>query len=263
VTVETLPTATALILGAGYRRGDPPSNIGDAQLQLLMRLRKDLGFIHQSTGLRIELHWRLFLNPHAMIEASIRAASRVVPLAGVEGLRTLGEEDQFTYLCMHGALHWWVRLKWLADVNALLTSTPESGIERLVQAAQARGAGRAVALALVLCQKLLQTPLAAAWTSKLEKSAPVRWCEATALKAMTSEHDPQKVRFGTIRGSLSTVFLSCGWRYRFAELGVQLTNSTDVVTLQLPHALQFLYPVLRLPLWVWRQVGNQNTRGWT
>ena len=123
-----------------------------------MPLRKDLGFVHQATGLRIELHWRLFLNPHAMAETSIMAASRVVPLAGAEGLRTLGEEDLFAYLCMHGALHWWNRLKWLADVNALLASTPQDGVERLVRAAEARGAGRAAAQALLLCRNLLQTP---------------------------------------------------------------------------------------------------------
>src|SRR5262249_30380784 len=116
---EMLPAATALIARAGYHRFDPPPNISDAQLQLVMPLRKDLGFVHQATGLRIELHWRLFLNPHAMDEGSIMAGSRVVPLAGAAGLRTLGEEDLFAYLCMHGALHWWYRLKWLADINAL------------------------------------------------------------------------------------------------------------------------------------------------
>jgi hypothetical protein len=45
----------------------------------------------------------------------------------------------FAYLCMHGALHWWNRLKWLADLNALLACTPEHGIERLLQSAEARG----------------------------------------------------------------------------------------------------------------------------
>ena len=127
VPYETLPAATALLARAGYRRFDPPPDITDGQLQLLMPLRKDFGFVHQATGLQIELHWRLFLNPHAMAEASIMAASRVVPLAGAAGLRTLGEEDLFAYLCMHGAFHWWNRLKWLADLNALLTATPEDG----------------------------------------------------------------------------------------------------------------------------------------
>jgi hypothetical protein len=263
VPYAMLPAATALILRAGYRRFDPSPHISDAQLRLVVPLRKDLGFVHQATGLRIELHWRLFLNPHALAEASIMVASRVVPLAGAAELRTLGEEDLFAYLCMHGALHWWNRLKWLADVNALLASTPEDGVERLVRAADARGAGRAAAQALLLCRKLFHTPLPASLIATLDKSATMRWLEATALNAMTTgrgEHDQHEVRFGTTRGSFSTVLLSRSWRYKLAELGVQLINPTDVLTLPLPKPLRFLYPVLRLPLWAWRHVVKHNSR---
>jgi Uncharacterised nucleotidyltransferase len=255
VPYEALPAATAVISRAGYRRFDPPPNIGDAQLRLVMLLRKDLGFVHQSTGLRIELHWRLFLNPHAMAERSFTAASRVVPLSGAAGVRTLGEDDLFAYLCMHGALHWWNRLKWLADVNALLASTPQNGVERFVRAAETRGVGRAAALALLLCRKLFQTPLPASLTATLDKSITMRWLETTALKAMTmgqGKHDPHEVRFGTTRGSLSTFLLNRSWRYQLAELGIHLTNPTDALTIPLPEPLQFLYPVLRLPLWAWR-----------
>ena len=223
VPFETLPAATALIARAGYRRFDPPAEVSDAQLRLLMPLRKDLGFVHQATGLRIELHWRLFLNPYAMAEASFMPASRVVPLSGTQGLRTLGEEDLFAYLCMHGALHWWNRLKWLADINALLAAAPEGSVERLVRAAEARGAGRAAAQAMLLCRRLLRTPLPAHLMAALGHSATVRWLEATALNAMTGglgEHDPHDTRFGTTRGSLSTFLLSGSWRYRLAELGL-------------------------------------------
>ena len=108
---EALPAATELVARAGYRRFDPPPDISDTQLQLLLPLRKDLGFVHQTTGLQIELHWRLFPNQHAMVEDSIIAASRDVPLTDTTRLRTLGDEDLFAYLCMHGALHWWNRLK--------------------------------------------------------------------------------------------------------------------------------------------------------
>src|SRR5262249_37226547 len=107
VPCEILQAATALLARAGYLRFDPPTDISDTQLRVLLPLRKDLGFLHRTTGLRVELHWRLFLNAHAMAEASIMAASRVVPLTGTAGLRTMGDEDLFAYLCMHGALHWW------------------------------------------------------------------------------------------------------------------------------------------------------------
>jgi hypothetical protein len=260
---ETLPAAMAMVEMAGYRRYDPPPDIGDAQLLLLIPIRKDFGFANQSTGLPIELHWRLFLNPHAMAEDSITAASRVVPLTAAAGLRTLGEEDLFAYLCMHGALHWWNRLKWLADVNALLRSTPEDDVERLVRAADARGAGRAAAQALLLCRRLLGTPVPARLVATLGKSATVRWLEATALNAMTQgqgEQHPHDARFGTTRGSLSTFLLRRSWRYRLAELNLHLTNQTDVLTMPLPERLRFFYPLLRLPLWLWRHAAKSRVR---
>jgi hypothetical protein len=252
---EILPEAVALILRAGYSRFDPPCDINDAQLRLLMAIRKDLGFVHQETGLRIELHWRLFLNPHAMAESSIIAASRVVPVTATAGLRTLGEEDLFAYLCMHGALHWWYRLKWLADINALVAAAPEVRIEHLYKAAKTRGVGLAAAQALLLCQRLLGTALSPQILATIGKSLTVRWLEATAMNAMTtgqSECEPRDLRFGTTRGSLSTFLLSRSWRYRLAELNTHLTNQTDVLTLHLPERLRFLYPIMRLPLWAWR-----------
>jgi hypothetical protein len=255
VSHETLPLATAPLLRAGYSRFDPPPDISDAQMQLLMPLRKDLGFVHQATGLRIELHWRLFLNPHAMAETSVMAASRVVPLAGAAGLRTLGEEDLFAYLCIHGALHWWYRLKWLADINALLAAAPEVCIERLFRAAETRGAGRAAAQAMLLCRRLFGTRLPASLMANIGKGLTMHWLEATALSAMTAgqgERQPHEVRFGTTRGSLSTFLVSRSWRYRLAELNNHLTNQTDVLTVPLPEWLRFLYPILRLPLWAWR-----------
>ena len=226
VGYEMLPAATAIISRAGYRRFDPPPNISDAQLRLLMPLRKDLGFVHEATGLRIELHWRLFLNPYAMADASMMTESRVVPLSGTAGLRTLGEEDLFAYLCMHGALHWWNRLKWLADINALLASTPEEGVGRLVQGAEKSGTGRAAAQALLLCRSVFQTPLPASLNAALENSATLRWLVATALNAMTTgqgEHDPHEKRFGTTRGSLSTFLLSRQLALSFGRAG----NPTD------------------------------------
>jgi hypothetical protein len=255
VNYETLPAATAFILRAGYSRFDPPPDISDAQLRLLMPLRKDLGFVHQATGLRIELHWRLFLNSYAMVGTSIMAESRVVPLAGTEGLRTLGEDDLFAYLCMHGALHWWNRLKWLADINALLAAAPDGGVEHLIRAAEARGAGRAAALAMVLCRRLWGTALTVPLVATMDESFTMRWLETTALKAMTagdSEREYHDARFGTTRGSVSTFLLNRSWRYRLTELSIHLTNQTDVLTVSLPERLWFLYAVLRLPLWVWR-----------
>jgi hypothetical protein len=262
VNYETLPAATALILRAGYRRFDPSTNVSDAKLRLLMPFRKDLGFIHEGTGLQVELHWRLFLNPQAMAEPLITVASRIVPLSGAAGLRTLGEEDLFAYLCMHGALHWWYRLKWLADINALLAAASEDSVERLIRAAEVRGAGRATAQALLLCRRILGTPIPDRLMATLTNDSTLRWLEGTALNAMTTgweEREPRKERFGTTRGSLSTFLLSRSWRYKLAELSVHLMSQSDMLTVPLPERLWFLYPGLRVPLWAWRHIIQHNS----
>ena len=191
------------------------------------------------------------------------AASRYVPLTDASGLHTLGDEDQFAYLCMHGAVHWWNRLKWLADVNALLASTPEDSIGRLVRAADVRGAGRAAGQALLLCERLLGARLPAPLMTKLSKSTTLRWLQATALSAMTTgqgERDPHELRFGTTRGSLSTFLLNPSWRYWLKELNLHLINQTDVLTMPLPERMRFLYPLLRLPLWAGRHATKRLVR---
>ena len=107
----------------------------------------------------------------------------------------------------------------------------------------------------MLCRRLLGTPLPAPLMATLGKNVTVRWLEATALNAMTTgqgEQDPHDTRFGTTRGSFSTFLLSRSWRYRLTELKIHLTNQTDMLTVPLPERLQFLYPVLRIPLWAWR-----------
>jgi hypothetical protein len=74
------------------------------------------------------------------------------------------------------------------------------------------------------------------------------------------EHDPHETRFGTTRGSLSSLLLSRNWHYKLKELHLHLNNQTDMLTLPLPERLRLLYPLLRLPLWVWRHSKRRTGR---
>jgi hypothetical protein len=257
VPYATLPAATALISPVGYRRFDPPREISDSQLRLLMPLRKDLGFVHQATGERIELHWRLFLNPHAMAEASMIGASRVVPLTGSGRLRTLGEEDLFAYLSMHGALHWWYRYQRAAGGHL----GGQRGAPHPRRRSSGRGARRRPGPRTL--------PAASGDAPPRPTDGHARQKRYGALAggdgAERDDHRPRRTR--TARRALwdgprqpLDLFLSRSWRYRLAELNVHLTNQTDVLTLPLPERLRFLYPVLRLPLWAWRHAAKQSVR---
>ena len=255
VGAESLSAATALIERAGYRRFDPPLGISDAQMQLLLPMRKDFGYLHEASQTEIELHWRLLSNPYFMDDATVMTLSRIVPLRGTNGLRSLGEDDLFSYLCAHGAQHWWYQLKWLADIGALLGASAQDDAGRLYRAAEARGVGKAAAQAILLCQQILGTAVPDELVATLHKRASVRWLETTALRAVTAgngELEPRQLLFGTTRGSLSSFLLGRGWRYWLAELKSHLICQADVFTVALPRQLQFLYPLLRLPLWLLR-----------
>jgi hypothetical protein len=258
---EMLGKATEVIELVGYRRFEPPAGLSDARMQLLVSTRKDFGYLHEKSHFEVELHWRLLSNPHFMTETTIISSSRMALFTANTGLRTLGEEDLFSYLCAHGALHWWHQLKWVADIGALLECGPEDHVERLYRAAEARGVGKAAAQAILLSKRLLGTRVPKQLITKLQASLTVRWLEATALRALTGgngEVEPADLALGTTRGSLSSFLLGRNWQYWLAEAKLHLICQADVLTISLPERLWFLYPIFRLPLWLWRQT---NRRG--
>ena len=120
----TLPAA-ALLEFAGYRRSEPPASFSEAQVRMWLLRCKELTYVHKERRLIVELHCRLFNNSRLMSKMPVAGPLRIVAVTEELGLRTFGEDDLFAYLCAHGAFHCWFRLKWLADIGALLTRQPE------------------------------------------------------------------------------------------------------------------------------------------
>jgi hypothetical protein len=246
-----LPAAAVLELN-GYRRLRPPSNFGESQLRVWMHRCKEIWYVNDEKMILIELHCRLFDNSKLMPDIPDPRTLRIVPITKEIGLCTLGEDDLFAYLCAHGAVDRWFRLKWLADVAALLARKPEGGVERLYQAAKVRGLGRPAAQAILLCHRLMGTALSDQLIMMLNTDVTVRWLEALAINAVTADRAPTEVRFGPTLNALARFLLRSDWHYSLAELKVYSISPVDILTLPLPERLQLLYPVLRLPLWVWR-----------
>src|SRR5262249_44843223 len=135
---------------------------------------------------------------------------------------------------------------------ALLARQPKAGIERLHRAAKDRGLGRPAALAILLCHRLMGTAVSDQLIMTLRTDATVRWLEVLAMMAMTADREPAEERFGATLNALARFLLRSDWRYSLTELKVYSISPVDILTLPLPKRLQLVYPVLRLPLWVWR-----------
>ena len=257
VARDAIERAERLLADAGYQRFDPPMRIKGARLATLIRVGKDFRYERaQDRSIEIELHWRLFRNTKFMNRLSETAVCRNYPMLDNATLRTFSGEDQFAYLCAHGSDSAFMRLKWLADVGALL-AREEGLIERLYHAAVERGAGRPAAQAILLCHRLLGTEVAASFVAELRKDSAVRRLERLAIVAMTqggAEIEPQDLPGGLAPVARSRWLLNGTARFLWGEIKASSIGWDDVIDVALPGGLQFAYPILRVPLWLWRRV---------
>lgn len=248
--------ACKVLLEAGYVRTVPPSNFGDEPFFAWTEFAHEIVFHNEARASYIELHWRLSNSPALLSHISACSSSRSVTVYADQALRTLNDEDMFTYLCHHGAHHAWSRLKWLSDLCAWISPKPPQEIERLYRRAKADGAGRAAAQALLLCERLLAMPLEPEFSAELKSDRIVRWLATIALDAMAgggSSRPTEDRLLGNLQIELSHFLLATGVRHWMQELQAKSIGWTDFQRFRLPRPLFFLYPVLRVPSWIWRR----------
>jgi Uncharacterised nucleotidyltransferase len=246
VPEECATEAVGTLERSGYVRIAPPAGASDGQLRLWRRYCKTFVFANRQTGAQIELHWRLSDNP-LLAPAPAPRTWREVPVSSSASLPTLADGDLFEYLCIHGAYHAWFRLKWLADIGALMARSAASA------EAKANETPRPQVQAMLLARLLLGTtiPPRVAADTRLVSRLMVR----LGLAAMTrgaAETEPQDLVLGDTLINASR-YLFCKGRVRFAQLRRDLVCEDDFQLLPLPERLSFAYPLVRLPLWMWRR----------
>ena len=176
-------------------------------------------------GIAVELHGSLTDNPLMLPDLRIGAATQAVAVAPGLALPTLPPDALFAYLCVHGATHAWSRLKWIADVAALLGPAAPAEVERLHRAAAAQGAGRSSGQALLLIERLFGRELPLALARELRRDPVVRALVRTALGSMTRGGPATELDalvLGTVPIHLSHFFLGAGWRYKWSEAARKL-----------------------------------------
>lgn len=241
----------------GYVLRHPPGPLSASQRRLALRYAREIGVFDASRRCDVELRWRAAISPSLLIGVDAHRESRTIAVSGSAGLRTLNDDDLFAYLCLHGANHGWSRLKWLADLNALLAAKDDAELRRLVGHAEAIGAGVPAYLALALRHRLFGVPQPGAPAMDLRNGLRLRVLTALAIDIMigpNAEIELEDRRFGTTRVAVMR-FLLGGGRANVAALCRDLSiRLDDVMRLPLPAGLHFLYPLMRPPFWLWRRV---------
>jgi hypothetical protein len=252
VDEDSVDAAAACLAELGYARTVPPPDLDDARFRRYRQRSKELVFVHAATRTVTELHWRLTDTAHRM-PLDI-AGWPMVTLPGGCRVRALAGDDLFLYLCVHGAAHAWFRLKWLADVAAMLSQAAPTEIERLYRVAVARGTGLCVAQALLLCRRYFDSPIPGSLVDEWRRSRRLRWLEEFAARAMVSSRPIEQQRLGTTRLAGSRLLLGRGWHHYRTEFQFLSRNLDDMIAVPLPERLHFLYPFVRLPRFVWRHL---------
>jgi hypothetical protein len=255
-----LARARALLERIGYRLVHPLPPLTQRQLDLIMATSCEWEFRHEAGGFMVELHWRLTLNAELCCGLGLSSPRRMVEVAGVS-TPTLRREELIVYLCAHGAQHRWSRLKWLADLAALLAEdgADEEEIGRL---AQAHGAGRCMGQALLLRERLLGVSPPPSVSARLRSGAAPA-LETIALATLLGAEDRPLERRGPLAMAsllLPLALLGEGRAFLACEFRRYLIAPADVAALPLPPGWTWLYTLLRLPLWIFRRIEARKKR---
>lgn len=261
VDVLVPPARAEEALGVLERRGYglvyPARRLDAVRRRAVIRFGNEFTVQREGQAPLVEMRWRLTDNPRLVAGLDPFARTQDVAMPGGGTLRTLADDDLFAYLCVHGASHAWSRLKWLADVGALIGGCDGAEIERLYRHAEATGGGLCAGQALVLCRRLVDLPLPPALAKELAGGRRLSLLAALALDTMIGPDGVARIedrRFGSTRVNLMQFLLGRGPAHFFAQCRVNAVRLGDVVDFPLPQPLHFLYLLLRLPLWLWRRV---------
>jgi hypothetical protein len=172
-------------------------------------------------NLFVELHLSLVDSIRMLPKVSPWAPGQRVQIAPGIALDTLGSDELFAYLCVHGATHAWSRIKWLADLNALLNEADGAEIERLYRRSIELGAGRSTAQGLLLCADLLGLALPAGLEKELRRDRWTRFMCRVAMRAMLhggASTELNEAVLGTVRIHLAQLVMQRGLGYKASEL---------------------------------------------
>lgn len=262
VTPDDARRARHVLEGLGYDLRDPADS-SDMAFAAWVALAKESVFRHRQSGVVVELHWRLADAATLLPDISARSPAQCVRLSGGLVLRTLASDELFAYLCVHGASHAWSRLKWIADLGALLAREDDGGQIELYRRSLDLGAGNCSAAALQLCEALFGTPPPAALIAEIRPNSKAGKLAALAMDALSHGGGEAEIDTRPLfkdRILLSHFLFADGWRFRLAEWRRQGVSIDDHIRLRLPPWLSFLYGPIRAPLWLWRRIVRRLSR---
>jgi hypothetical protein len=208
--------------------------------------------VKPGTDIAVELHIAIVDNPMLLPSITVHSEQQQVEVGTGMLLPTLSKDALFAYLCVHGSAHGWSRVKWLADVAALLKDEPEAEVERLYRRSIQLGAGRTAAQALLLCAELLALPLGRELKTELKADREAAYlCRvgADAISRSGGAVELDQMVMGTVSMQIAHFFMMPGWRYKASEFRRKFLPAAGPAAGKASVTMWFS-PLYRIPQWL-------------
>jgi hypothetical protein len=233
----------------GYARREPRARLTTRRLRSYLQHQKDFSYEHREDGTAIDLHWRLFRNPYLPGNAGLAEVGTSWVRVGEEDMPTLSTPRLLLYLCQHGALDGWLRLKWLVDVSALLRTLDAQEVTTAVELAKELGTLAELSAACILAQELLGNDVPSGCLDPSERR--VAHILRFSRQVMASnQYRPVREEIPSTQWFLNEFRLCGSLRYRLNLITRSVFRPRLWSRFNLPDALFPLYALLSPIDWV-------------
>ncbi len=179
-------------------------------------------------GSVLELRTSLADHPELIPSIGMGSPRQSVEVASNVQLETLARDELFAYLCVHGASSAWFRLKWLADLAALLSGSDQLETNRLYDRAVSLGTSVPAAAALILAHRLFGVAVDTERLREWIRRPAIRLLVHASMKSMRGprgEVELRHVPLGTIWIHLAQLGMIPTLRGKISEVRRQLLIS--------------------------------------
>ncbi len=251
IAPDNLAQADAVLRAAGCRRSQPDFDLTPRQWREYQRLKHEFEYFNDTTGVRIEVEWRLEGLGCQAFDEWLKAGARET-LGGIE-LARLPAETEALYLFVHGAGHEWFRLFWLVDVARLLA---RGGVDwpQVMRTARACGVELSVWQGARLVELLFGIPAPEPLRVPTVHATRVKWLVHSALRRMNRAEADQPGLRELLRQTRYQLRLRRAWSAKAAVLRPRLMSPANWKMLRLPDRWFALYYPAAPLLWLRRRM---------
>ncbi len=251
---QDLERGGELLEQAGYQQIHPAYSMTPARWRLIKKYGHHICYVSKNRAILVELHWQM---GHCGLEYPLPKLSQIARISIADyAIPILSAEEWLLSLVLHGALHGWIRLRWLCDIGEFM-GRDDIDWEKVQCLADELGVRSVLYQALLLASELLTAPIPKSLQGAIPTDRKARKLAKLAMPLLQTVQDEQS----------ATRDWKLYWKQKQYDLQLRTQlkhkrqyvmshftpSETDVAEFSLPDQLFPLYYFIRPMTWLWKR----------